>query len=111
MGIKPGVEGSHQTPISTASTPFGSVKSLGASFNPLNHIPGMIRGFGGNATESAGAAPSRPGSTARGESTKLDPPIQRFLDAESAADLSVGDVSVLLEDYKRLASVFAEGTL
>lgn len=71
----------------------------------------MITGFGGNATESAGAAPSRPGSTARGESTKLDPPIQRFLDAESAADLSVGDVSVLLEDYKRLASVFAEGTL
>ena len=88
----------------------------------------MIKSFGRNPTESAAApvkgsrvAPSTPGEgpaitvTGDGDAdadarAKVDPPIQRFLDTEHASDLKVGDVSVLLEDYKRLASAIFKQT-
>jgi hypothetical protein len=41
-------------------------------------------------------------------SVMIDPPIQRFLDIQDARDLRLGDVTALLEDYKRLASALAK---
>lgn len=104
-------------------TPFESMKNFGNTFNPLSHIPGMIRNFGRSSTEplSSGATPSVTAATTEKTKTpsisvdgvsntldppssKIDPPIQRFLDVQHASDLKIGDVAVLLEDYKRLAS-------
>ena len=99
----------------TSLTPFGSMRSFSNSFNPLNHIPGMIKSFGRSPTDPSSPAATPTTSkasttTASGDPsdadrapTKLDPPIQRFLDTEHADDLKLGDVSALLRDYKRLA--------
>lgn len=104
------------TPLS--STPLGSVRNFGNTLNPLNHIPGVIRNFGRSVSET----PSGPGSPALPERAKPSPaqterapssgsvpkfetPIQRFLDTRNASELTIGDVSTLLEDYKRLATV------
>ncbi|EEA20976.1 hypothetical protein EYB25_008452 [Talaromyces marneffei] len=37
---------------SPVTTPLESMKNFGNSFNPLSHIPGMIRGFGRNVPET-----------------------------------------------------------
>ncbi|OXV06345.1 hypothetical protein Egran_05887 [Elaphomyces granulatus] len=103
-----------------ASTPLESMKNFGNTFNPLNHIPGMIRGFGRTAPETpTGASPTPIVSTAerQGKSlapanggselatiTKIDPPIKRFLELQDASDLKIGEIAELLEDYKRLAT-------
>ncbi|KAL4943297.1 hypothetical protein BDV06DRAFT_190169 [Aspergillus oleicola] len=98
---------------SALSTPtLESVRSFGNTLNPLNHIPGMIRGFGRTNTESS-SVPTLPNRTRATTSsstteTKVDPPIQRFLQAQSANDLTIGDVSLLLEDYKRIAAAFVK---
>jgi hypothetical protein len=47
------------------------------------------------------ASELEPSSTA---ATRLDPPIRRFLEVQDAQDLRVGEVAVLLQDYKRLAA-------
>ncbi|KAL4956349.1 hypothetical protein BDW69DRAFT_158697 [Aspergillus filifer] len=100
---------------SALSTPtLESVRSFGNTLNPLNHIPGMIRGFGRANTEtySVPTLPSRsraPTSTSTTDA-KVDPPILRFLQAQSANDLTIGDVSLLLEDYKRLAAALRDGS-
>lgn len=105
------------------STPLESVRNFGNTLNPLNHIPGMIKNFGRNASDS----PSGPASPALPERTKVpparpqaehvpssgappnfDPPIQRFLDIKHASELTIGDVSALLDDYKRLAKLFQQ---
>lgn len=110
---------------SSASTPLESVKSFGNTLNPLNHIPGMIRNFGRNASDS----PSGPASPALPERTrvpetppqaerasssnsvpKVDPPIQRFLDTRHVNELTIRDVSTLLDDYKRLAALLEQST-
>jgi len=99
------------------STPLESMKNFGNTFNPLNHIPGMIRGFGRTAPETPTAPSSTVSATERqGKSlapgnggselatiTKIDPPIKRFLELQDAGDLKVGEIAELLEDYKRLA--------
>lgn len=110
------------TPASPSpSTPLESVRNFGNTLNPLNHIPGMIKNFGRSASDS----PSGPASPAlperarvpatrpqverapnSGTSPKFDPPIQRFVDAQHASELTIGDVSTLLDDYKRLATLF-----
>ncbi|KAL4964170.1 VPS9 domain-containing protein [Aspergillus stella-maris] len=98
---------------SALSTPtLESVRSFGNTLNPLNHIPGMIRGFGRANTETSSVPtlPSRsraPTFTSTTD-TKVDPPIQRFLQAQSANDLTIGDVTLLLEDYKRLAAALKD---
>lgn len=43
---------------SPATTPLESMKNFGNTFNPLNHIPGMIRGFGRNLPETPPSGPS-----------------------------------------------------
>jgi hypothetical protein len=110
---------------SPGATPLESMKNFGNTFNPLNHIPGMIRGFGRSAPETpvgGGASasiperlksftsstfPDLPASSSSdfvGLLSKVDPPIKRFLDVQDAQDLRVGEVAELLEDYKRLAT-------
>jgi hypothetical protein len=115
------------TPASTFASPsaptppnaaFESVKNFGNTINPLNRLPGMIRGFGRNAPElpaglSATVERFKQPGPADGISTpvkgdievsKIDSPIKRFLEIQDPGDLKVGDIAELLEDYKRLAA-------
>lgn len=104
---------------SAASTPLESMKNFGTSFNPLSHIPGMIRGFGRAATTPAETPASvihpftAVTATADGSAdvsaalSKIDPPVKRFLETEDPGDLKLRDVSELLQDYKRLAAALA----
>lgn len=123
LGMPP--PSSSSTGTSAASTPMESVRSFGNTLNPLNHIPGMIRNFGRNASDvpSGPASPALPERTRgpetppraeRGSSSnsvpKIDPPIQRFLDTQHATELTIGDVSALLDDYKRLAALLEQST-
>jgi hypothetical protein len=113
---EPSSAASQTNPLPT--TPLESMRSFGNSINPLNHIPGMIRNFGRSTPDSTGSfatlSPSEktkasPSSREvprnnSGNQPKIDPPIQRFLQTQHANELTIGDVSVLLEDYKRLAA-------
>jgi hypothetical protein len=99
------------------------MRNFGNTLNPLNHIPGMIKNFGRNAPETPGpraispaamdrlkVTPASADTTASPLATstvRIDPPIQRFLDVQDVRDLRLGDVAVLLEDYKRLATALA----
>lgn len=114
-----GVPGASQpSPMAPSTpTPLESMKYLGNSLNPLNHIPGMIRGFGRPAGPTSPAPTGRPkpsptpaeGSlTPPGSASKIDPPIQRFLEMDNTDNLTLKDVSVLLEDYKRLATALSK---
>lgn len=127
----PSATGSSIFNPSPGTTPLESMKNFGNNFNPLNHIPGMIRGFGRNApetpttaptTSSAGATllerprlPPKTNTTSSSSSvvpfptvqlSPLDPPIRRFLEIDDPQDLRIGDVAELLQDYKRLAAAF-----
>jgi hypothetical protein len=72
----------------------------------------MIRGFGRPTPESSALpSPALPDRTKGPSSTRearIDPPIQRFLQIQNANDLTIGDVSVLLEDYKRIAAALSK---
>ncbi|EAW13956.1 VPS9 domain-containing protein [Aspergillus clavatus NRRL 1] len=111
-------------PSSLPTTPLESMRNFGNSLNPLNHIPGMIRSFGRSTSDSPGNLASLSPSdrtkaspltrelptTISDSRPKLNPPIQRFLQTSSANELTIGDVSILLEDYKRLASALFGST-
>jgi hypothetical protein len=107
-------------PAISPTTPLESMRYFGNTLNPLNHIPGMMKSFGRNALETPGGRSVSPSGLDRFKSSpisadgatsaittpssKIDPPIQRFLETQDVHDLRIGDVSVLLEDYKRLAA-------
>lgn len=117
------------TPSPSANStqnPLESMRSFGNSLNPLNHIPGMIKNFGRNTPDAPPIArPLSPAAMERLRIThtstespvgtaspipsfpKIDPPIQRFMETQDARDLRVGDIALLLEDYKRLATAIS----
>lgn len=107
--------GSAQASPMNPSTPrpLESMKNIGSSLNSLVQIPGMIRGFG-RPVGIASPAPSERAKVSPGpaESTpnpptppsNIDPPIQRLLEVQSIEDLTLRDISILLNDYKRLAA-------
>ncbi|KAK3682679.1 hypothetical protein B0T22DRAFT_291908 [Podospora appendiculata] len=125
-------------PSATASSSnpalIDSMRNLGNSLNPMNRLT-SFRGFGrsGSTTPSPGAVskdvPSSAGS--RGmpadggdlatqafpelapvlppkEIPKIDPPIKRFMEIQSPADLRLGEVLELLRDYRRLAGALKD---
>ncbi|KXG54150.1 Vacuolar sorting protein 9, subgroup [Penicillium griseofulvum] len=108
-------------------TPLESMRNFGNTLNPLNHIPGMMKNFGRNTPETPTARSVSPSGLDRFKPSpastdgasgpvsplptlKIDPPIQRFLETQDARDLRIGDVAVLLEDYKRLAAALHKPT-
>lgn len=99
--------------IQAQNPAFGSVRSFGNTLNPLNHIPGMIRGLSRSSTEpnasmpSAGEKTSATGNVPSLATTNMAPPIRRFIELEDASQLRIGDISELLDDYKRLAAIVA----
>jgi len=117
----------HADPLYMGNAAVESMRSLGNSLNPLKGFGGMnvMRGFGRSASSSTSTptlataasgekveretpgsvSPTKSGSEAQTLSRKLQPPVQRFVDASSAEELRVGDVGELLRDYQRLAGV------
>ncbi|PGH07100.1 hypothetical protein AJ79_06378 [Helicocarpus griseus UAMH5409] len=112
---------SSTTGQSTPNAAFGSMKNFGNTLNPLNHIPGMIRGFGRSPPEpsSISTDKSRGDPISSRSSTPIPqknnpnaadfkPAIKRFLEMQDAGELKMSDIPELLEDYKRLASLLNE---
>ncbi|KAK6505900.1 hypothetical protein TWF506_010834 [Arthrobotrys conoides] len=98
----------------TAYTPMAdSVRNLGSHLGRFAGNINVIRSF------SRGQVPKTPPPGPSGTNfdpmansnsappdklvTRVDPPISRFLDTE-AANLRIGDVDLLLQDYRRLAA-------
>ena len=106
------------SPSPAPSTAVDSVRSLGSSFNPLNRLASMnvMRGFGKSAAPASDASssptPAPVITSKKGEPSlvpfKVDPPIKRFLEAEDAGELKVGEVQLLLKDYQRLAKMLVQ---
>jgi Vacuolar sorting protein 9 (VPS9) domain len=108
-------------PTPTTPNALESVKNLGSSLNPLNHLGSA---FGGGFRGFGKATPTPPSASGEKEKTKMlgastdiakavehaniDPPIQRFIDLKNADDLTVRDVSTLLSDYHRLAKIIED---
>lgn len=121
-------EESAQSPAMASPNPLESVRSFGNTLNPLNHIPGMIKSFGRNTPGAPNARSVSPAAmdrfkatpasaesgsveaSSRPASANVEPPIQRFLELQDASDLRIGDVAVLLQDYKRLAAALKSDT-
>ncbi|KAL2133182.1 hypothetical protein VTI74DRAFT_2790 [Chaetomium olivicolor] len=124
--------------ISSPPMIMDSVRNLGNSLNPMARlsagIAGGFRGFGRSTPAQAPTvrAPTPPAKDAPGklggveggdlatafpdlasvlpprEHPKINPPIKRFIEAQNAADLKLGEVFDLLKDYKRLAAALKE---
>ncbi|KAL4897869.1 hypothetical protein BDV59DRAFT_51340 [Aspergillus ambiguus] len=94
--------------------PLESMRNFGNTLNPLNHIPGMIRNFGRATPDTPGSFSSSPSerkaslpsreASSNVSPSQVDQPIQRFLQMQNANELTIGDVSLLLEDYKRISA-------
>ena len=109
---------SSSVPTPSAPNALESVKNLGSSLNPLNHLGSA---FGGGFRGFGKSGPTPPPVSAEKEKAKtvgasadtakaadpaiLEPPIQRFVEMKDADDLTLRDISVLLSDYQRLAKV------
>ena len=101
------------TPTLASNAAVESMRSFGNSINPLNRLAGInvMRGFG--RTTSTTPPPSLPldpppppttsVTNADKAGQKIEPPVQKYLDAADASELRIGDVTGLLKDYKRLA--------
>lgn len=106
----------------TGNAAVESMRSLGNSLNPLRGFGGL-RAFGRSSSSNTptlsntptgplvSEKPSASSQTIKSSNKaedvlppgKVAPPIPKFLDAKSSADLKVGEIPDLLEDYKRLA--------
>lgn len=121
--VRPGL-----APVAAATQVAEGIRMLSSSFNPLNKFAAMRAGFSRTAVltptiagNSAGneepeaqaqdlttafpdltpVLPPKSPSPVK-EEEKIDPPVQRFMDVRSAADLKLGEVEVLLEEYRRV---------
>ena len=114
-----------QSISSAQSNALESVKNLGNSLNPLNHIGaafgGGFRGFGRaistppavdtdkekvRTPEPSPAMFKLPGE----ETLAIGPPIQRFMDMDGPGELMMKDIEELLHDYQRLARAVQDHT-
>jgi hypothetical protein len=106
-------------PMSAPISALESMRSLGTTLNPLNRFAGVnvMRGFGRSTNTSPATTPSPLATNDTSKelrssnekslpaTAKIDPPVQRFLDASGAGDLKIGEIEALLADYQRLAKV------
>ena len=106
-------------PTSAPNAAVESMRNLGNTLNPLNRLAGMtvMRGFG-RSPPSTSPVPAEmtkeftsTGSFDIQESTlktRMQPALQKFLELPDAQDLKIGEITELLEDYKRLAKVIKD---
>ena len=112
------------TPTSTSNpTLFDSARSFGNSLNPMSRLSGigMMRGFG--RTSSTPAVPAKqadggdlasafpdiaPVLPPKQKPPQISPPVKKFMEAQTAAELRLGDIGDLLRDYRRLAAALKE---
>jgi Vacuolar sorting protein 9 (VPS9) domain len=115
--VSAAVNPSTSAPMPTTPNALESVKNLGNSLNPLNHLGsafgGGFRGFGRATPTPPSVSTDREElkhlggntNTSQASLPAIDPPIQRFVDLKDAGDLILGDIPTLLRDYQRLAKV------
>ena len=104
---------------STPTSAVDSMRNLGNTLNPLNRIAGMnmMRGFGRSSPSTGlpSAAVATPAVEQNKEKepspklvAKIDPPVQRFLEAATVNELRMGEIGELLRDYRRLAGALKD---
>ncbi|KAF3926833.1 hypothetical protein ABW20_dc0102179 [Dactylellina cionopaga] len=96
--IQPNSSGITYTPVAD------SVRNLGSQLGRFAGNINVIRTFSKNQITKTTEVGSSNISTSRPnpDVTTIDPPIQRYLET-AANDLKIGDVELLLQDYRRLA--------
>ncbi|KAF3196747.1 hypothetical protein TWF679_004504 [Orbilia oligospora] len=101
-------QGAAYTPVAESVRNLGS--HLGRFAGNINVIRSFSRGQmpktpppGSSGTTNFDSINSSSGAPQDKTVTKIDPPIARFLDTE-VADLRIGDIDLLLQDYRRLAA-------
>ncbi|KAI0392571.1 hypothetical protein F5Y17DRAFT_459704 [Xylariaceae sp. FL0594] len=123
-----------QTPPASSNPAIvESMRNLGNSLNPISRLSnmGMMRGFGRTTTttttpattvpdqrearaeerrtrDSATTSPDIATSSSPKDFPKIDPPLKRFMELQSPADLRLGEVLDLLRDYRRLAGALKD---
>ncbi|KLU82040.1 hypothetical protein MAPG_01119 [Magnaporthiopsis poae ATCC 64411] len=112
------------TPTSTSNpTLFDSARNFGNSLNPMSRLSGigMMRGFG--RTSSIPVVPAKqadggdlasafpdiaPALPPKHQPPQISPPVKKFMEAQTAAELRLGDIGDLLRDYRRLAAALKD---
>ncbi|KAL8408806.1 hypothetical protein RB594_007293 [Gaeumannomyces avenae] len=112
------------TPSATPNpTLFDSARNFGNSLNPMSRLSGigMMRGFG--RTSSTPVVPVKQAdggdlasafpdiATAlppKQQPPQIAPPVKKFMEAQTAAELRIGDIGDLLRDYRRLAAALKD---
>lgn len=99
-----------------------SVRNFGNSLNPMSRLSGigMIRGFGRTAStpaaplikpeggDLASAFPDIATALPPKQTPQIAPPVKKFIEASTAAELRLGDIGDLLRDYRRLAAALKD---
>ncbi|KAL8381699.1 hypothetical protein RB595_005808 [Gaeumannomyces hyphopodioides] len=112
------------TPTATPNaTLLDSARNFGNSLNPMSRLSGMgmMRGFG--RTSSTPVVPVKQAdggdlasvfpdiATAlppKQQPPQIAPPVKKFMEAQTAAELRIGDIGDLLRDYRRLAAALKD---